>query len=98
MLAGPASELIARAPEIGAAFAEKLHIFDRPLAALSELQAALGINASDKAFDFNPSSLITGLLTIVTPAALQFVLAGHDCFSRRCSSSSWAAPAFAITP
>jgi predicted PurR-regulated permease PerM len=74
MLAGPATELIARAPEYGKAFAEKLHFFDRPLQALGELQAALGINTSDKSLDFNPSSLITGFVTIVTPAALQFVL------------------------
>jgi predicted PurR-regulated permease PerM len=74
MLAGPASTLIGRAPEYGAAFAEKLHFFDRPLQALSELQAALGLNTSDKSFDFNPSNLIAGFLTTVTPAALQFVL------------------------
>jgi len=66
--------LIGRAPEYGKAFAEKSRFFDRPLQALSELQAALGLNTSDKSFDFNPSSLITGFLTIVTPAALQFVL------------------------
>ena len=64
----------ARAPEYGAAFAEKLHVFDRPLQSLHELQTALGIDTSDKTFDFNPASLITGFLTIVTPAALQFVL------------------------
>jgi predicted PurR-regulated permease PerM len=74
LLTGPATALIARAPEFGTAVADKLHIFDRPLASLNELQGALGINTSDKAFDFNPSSLITGLLTTVTPAALQFVL------------------------
>lgn len=59
LLAGPASTLIGRAPELGAAFAAKLYIFDRPLAALRELQAALGINPTDKTVDFNPSSLIT---------------------------------------
>jgi predicted PurR-regulated permease PerM len=74
MLAGPASTLIARAPEYGAAFAEKLHFFDRPFQSLNELQVALGLNTSDKSLDFNPSSLITGFLTTVTPAALQFVL------------------------
>jgi predicted PurR-regulated permease PerM len=74
MLAGPASTLIARAPEYGAAFAEKLHFFDRPFQSLNELQAALGLNTSDKSFDFNPSNLIAGFLTTVTPAALQFVL------------------------
>jgi len=74
MLAGQASTLIGRAPEYGAALAEKLHFFDRPLQTMGELQSALGINTSDKSFDFNPSSLITGFITIVTPAALQFVL------------------------
>jgi predicted PurR-regulated permease PerM len=74
MLAGPASTLVGRAPEYGAAFADKMHLFDRPLQALSELQGALGLNTADKSIDFNPSSLITGFLTIVTPAALQFVL------------------------
>ena len=44
LLAGPVSSLIAQAPKIGAAFADKLHIFDRPLAALNELQTALGID------------------------------------------------------
>src|SRR4051812_37299738 len=74
MLAGPASTLIGRAPEYGKAFAEKLHFFDRPLQALGELQAALGLDTSDKNVDFNPSSLVTGFLAFVTPAALQFVL------------------------
>jgi predicted PurR-regulated permease PerM len=74
LLAGPAATLIGRVPDLGAAFADKMHVFDRPLRLLAELQAALGINTSDKAFDFNPSSLIAGLLTTVTPAALQFVL------------------------
>jgi predicted PurR-regulated permease PerM len=74
LLAGPASSLIARAPELGAAVADKLHIFDRVLASLNELQSALGIDTSDKAFNFNPAALITAMLTTVTPAALQFVM------------------------
>jgi predicted PurR-regulated permease PerM len=74
LLAGPTSSLIARAPELGAAVADKLHIFDHALASLNELQTALGINTTDKAFDFNPAALITAMLTTVTPAALQFVL------------------------
>jgi len=74
LLAGPASTLIGRAPEYGKALAEKLHFFDRPFQSLNELQAALGLNTSDKSLEFNPSNLITGFLTIVTPAALQFVL------------------------
>jgi predicted PurR-regulated permease PerM len=74
LLAAPASDLINRAPELGAAFADKMHFFDRPLAALSDLQGALGIDTGDKALSFNPAQLIGGLLTTVTPVALQFVL------------------------
>ena len=75
MLAGPASQMLSRAPELGAAFAEKLHILDRPLAAFSELQAALGINPAEKRLSTSiPSRIARGMLTIVTPAALQFVL------------------------
>ncbi|MBN8935951.1 MAG: AI-2E family transporter [Rhizobiales bacterium] len=74
ILAGPVTQLLGRAPEFGTAFAEKLHFFDRPLAALNELQTALGINASGKALDFNPMQIIEGMLTVITPAALQLVL------------------------
>jgi len=75
ILAGPASQMLNRAPELGAAFADKLHILDRPLAAFSELQTALGINpAEKKAVDLDPSRMLEAMLTIVTPAALQFVL------------------------
>lgn len=74
MLAGPVSSLVAQAPKIGAAFVEKLHIFDRSLAALDELQTALGLDA-DKSMSFSPARIIEGILTTVTPAALQFILA-----------------------
>ena len=78
MLAGPASALLARAPEYGAAFAEKLHVFERPLQSLHELQTALGIDTSDKTFDFNPAALITGFLTIATPGRAAIRAAGPD--------------------
>jgi predicted PurR-regulated permease PerM len=75
LLAGPMSALLTQAPELGAAFVGKLHIFDRPLAALNEIQTALGIDTNDKSLSFNPGSIIAGFVTIVTPAALQFSLA-----------------------
>ena len=75
VLAGPVSGLVASAPKIGAAFADKLHFFDRPLAAWHELQTTLGINAADQAFSFDPARIVEAIVTTVTPAALQFVLA-----------------------
>jgi predicted PurR-regulated permease PerM len=75
LLAGPVSALVAQAPEVGSAVVDKLHFFDRPLAALNEIQAALGIDTNDKAISFNPGSIVAGFVTIVTPAALQFSLA-----------------------
>jgi predicted PurR-regulated permease PerM len=74
MLAGPASSMIGRAPELGSAFAEKLHLFDRPLAALGELQRALGIDGSEKSIGLDPARIVEGLVTTVTPAAVQFLL------------------------
>src|SRR5579864_4733103 len=41
MVAGPVSEWIKRAPEIGATINDKLALLDRPLASLHELQTAL---------------------------------------------------------
>src|SRR5262245_53763321 len=75
-LAKPLSELVARAPELGGATRDKLHIVDRPLAALSDLQIALGLGPADAKLD--PSrmieGLVTGIVTVVTPAAVQFIL------------------------
>jgi len=73
MLATPAADMLKRAPELGAAFKEKLHIFDRPMLAWEQLRTTLGIEAG-KGFDFNPSTLLAGLVTVVTPAAVQFLL------------------------
>jgi predicted PurR-regulated permease PerM len=75
LLAGPVSALVAQAPEIGSAFVGKLHIFDRSFAALNELQTALGINTNVKSMCFDAAAIITGFVTVVTPAALQFSLA-----------------------
>ena len=75
LLAGPVSALLARAPEIGGAFVGKLHLFERSFSALNEIQTALGIDTTDKSMSFSPGAIITGFLTIVTPAALQFSLA-----------------------
>jgi predicted PurR-regulated permease PerM len=74
LLAGPASELMARAPEFGRALADKLHVFDRVLAALSQFQQTLGILPSRNGLHFDPAQAAGALLTTITPAALQLAL------------------------
>jgi predicted PurR-regulated permease PerM len=74
LLANPASEMLRRVPEIAAAFKDKLHIFDSSILAFQELQNALGAEASNDKLQFDLTSVVAGLVTIVTPAAVQFVL------------------------
>ncbi len=66
-----------KGPEIALLLKEKLQVFDRPLAALRDLQAAistpLGIDAAAFKFDMT-SNFITPLLTILTPAVGQLLL------------------------
>jgi predicted PurR-regulated permease PerM len=73
-LAQPISELTGRAYELGNAIRGKLHILDRPLAALADLQLALGMGGSREGIEVSPSRMFEGLLTIVTPAAVQFAI------------------------
>jgi predicted PurR-regulated permease PerM len=69
------TELVARAPEIGATVKQKLYVFDRPLAALRDLQGAL-LPAAGPAVSVEPSQLgiVTPVLAFVTPAVVQLVL------------------------
>ena len=73
-LAQPISELTGKAYELGSAIRDKLHILDGPLAALAELQQALGVGGSGSGVDVSPARMVEGLLTIVTPAAVQFAI------------------------
>ena len=84
MLAGPLSEWIGRAPEIGSTIKDKLAVLDQPLASLHELQTALfggeGVNVNTPA-----SSVVLPVVAFVTPAAGRAaVVLRHAC----CSSSS----------
>jgi predicted PurR-regulated permease PerM len=74
MLAGPATEMLRRAPEIATAFKEKLYLLDRPIAAFYEIQNALGGKGDGGGIELNAARVIEGLVTIVTPAAVQFAL------------------------
>lgn len=74
-LADPVSDLIQRAPEIGARIKEKFVFMERPLAALRDLRAALmGGSESLKVDTAAPTELIGSVVGTVTPAILQFVL------------------------
>jgi predicted PurR-regulated permease PerM len=73
-LAQPITELIGRAPELGSAIKDKLLLLDRPLAAFYELQAALGLGLSGPSVDVSQSRVIEGVVTVVTPAAVQLAM------------------------
>ena len=69
-LAGPVSEWIGRAPEIGATIKGKLSVFDQPLASLHQLSTAL-LGSNEGALDINTptSSIVLPVVAYVTPAA-----------------------------
>jgi predicted PurR-regulated permease PerM len=74
ILANPMAEMLGRAPEIAQAFKDKLLILDRPMLAFYQLQLALGAEKLTSGIELNMTRLIEGIATIVTPAAVQFVL------------------------
>jgi predicted PurR-regulated permease PerM len=73
-LAQPITELMGRAPELGTAIKDKLLLLDRPLAAFYELQSALGLGLSGPGVDVSNSRVIEGVVTVVTPAAVQLAM------------------------
>ena len=65
-MAGPVSEWIARAPEIGATIKERLSVLDAPLAAFRELERSFfGNNTGNSA----PPNIVFPAVAFVTPAA-----------------------------
>jgi predicted PurR-regulated permease PerM len=70
-LAQPVTELLGRAPELGAAIKDKLTLLDRPMAALYELQAALGMGGGGSGVDVSKSRVLEGVVTVAAPAAVQ---------------------------
>jgi predicted PurR-regulated permease PerM len=69
--AGPISEWIGRAPEIGATIKEKLSVLDRPLAALHELETTMSGDAAPGA---NTPNVVMPLVAFITPAAGELLL------------------------
>jgi predicted PurR-regulated permease PerM len=75
LFAAPVIEWIGRAPEIGAIIKEKFYVFDRPLAALRDLQKALmPPSRPEVAVETSQIALVTPVVAFVTPAVAQVVL------------------------
>ncbi len=73
-LAGPVSEWVKRAPEIGTTIKDKLSVLDKPLASLHELEGSLvgggggGLNVNQ------PPNMVLPVVAFLTPAAGELVL------------------------
>jgi len=74
MLAAPITEWMGRAPEIGANLKQRLYVFDRPLAALHDLETALRPEAPTVAVEPSNISMVTPVAAAVTPAVAEGVL------------------------
>ena len=73
-LAGPVSEWIGRAPEIGASLKDKISVLDRPIAALRELENSLfGDTGQIDVKDFAPN-VVLPVVAFLTPAAGELLL------------------------
>ena len=72
-MAGPVSEWISRAPEIGATIKERLSVLDRPLASLHQLESML---FGGNALSVNSSSpnMVLPVVAFLTPAAAELLL------------------------
>ncbi len=72
-LAGPVSEWIGRAPEIGASIKQKLTVLDQPLASLHELEQSL-FGASGLSVNEPPPNVVLPVVAFLTPAAGELLL------------------------
>lgn len=77
LLASPLVDWLAKAPEIGANIREKLHVLDRPIAALDSLREALmpkGKTEGSGGVGFDILTIVQPALLFVTPAIGQVVI------------------------
>src|SRR3954471_18386571 len=75
--AGPVTEWIARAPEIGAAVQQKLRVFEYPLSVLQNIKSAVapaGASAPTVAVETNTAEVVSTVVLAVTPAIGEFVV------------------------
>ena len=71
LLGAPAVDWIGKAPEIGRSVQEKLHVLDRPLAALQEMRDALLPSDKKASLGVDIMSFVQPALLVVTPAISQ---------------------------
>jgi predicted PurR-regulated permease PerM len=71
-LAGPVSEWVKRAPEIGATIRDRLAVLDQPLASLHQLHSALFGDPGE--LKVNTPDLVLPVVAFVTPAAGELLL------------------------
>ncbi len=74
VIAGPVSEWIRRAPEIGATIKEKLSVLDQPLASLHQLQNSLFGNDGTLSVSEPASNVVLPVVAFLTPAAGELLL------------------------
>ena len=73
-IAGPVSQWIGRAPEIGTNIKQKLSVLDAPLAALQELQNSLSGGNGSVSVSEPASNMVLPVVAFVTPAAGELLL------------------------
>jgi predicted PurR-regulated permease PerM len=74
---GPIQDWIAHTPELGDNIKEKLRWFERPLAALRELQTALGISSEGGqklSVEASVATILQHAISIATPAITEFLV------------------------
>jgi predicted PurR-regulated permease PerM len=75
LLSAPIGDWISKGPEIGANIKAKLHVLDRPLAALDDLRKSMMPESKDKAgMNFDLLSIVQPAVLYVTPAIGQIVI------------------------
>lgn len=74
LLASPVVDWIGKAPDIGRNIQEKLHVLDRPLAALQELRDALLPPEKKGSLGVDIASFVQPALLVVTPAIGQMFI------------------------
>ena len=74
LLSAPVEAWIGKAPEIGRSIQDKLHVLDRPLAALRDMRNALLPGQENKGIQLDIMSIVQPAMSIVTPAIGQLVI------------------------